>query len=106
MSWGKEVMPVRPAALTNWLVSVITRLDSHVGNPAFLLPLGQMLADELFHDSFTAQVVSCDGTELIVEFFPLRLWTHPVDSIKTLLKDVVWARLEVAPFPEPKLVAG
>ena len=46
-------------------------------------------------DAFASQVVRGHGPELVLVALALLLWPHPLDAVEALLKDVVWARLEV-----------
>ena len=53
-----------PAASADWLICLIARLDAHVGHPALVLPVGQVLRDVLLNNLFTLEVFGRDRSEL------------------------------------------
>src|SRR2546427_11060682 len=98
-------MPMRPAAFTNRLVGVVSRLDSHIRHPAVVLPLRKILRKKVLDRTLAFQVFGCNGSEVVLKTFGRLLTPHPLDAVKALLENVVGARLKVAFLPKAQTIA-
>src|SRR6266516_2364384 len=98
-------MPVRPTALAERLVGIVTRLDSHVGHPALGLPISEVLCHEFLNHAFTSQIFLADRSNVVFLPFAALAGAHPLNSVKAFLIDIAWTRLEILLIPKSQLIA-
>ena len=94
------MMPISPAACSDWLVRLGARLDRHVRRQTLGLPGGKTLGYDLFDLAFSLQVGFGHAAEIgdLARLID-RVLRDPLDGIKPLLKDVILPRDEVTFLP-------
>ena len=101
------MVPMRPTACSNWLVSLVTWLDGHIRCQSLCLPLGKILGDQLFHLAFAHEVGFSHRGE--IGNLPRRidgLLGDPLDCVEALLKDVIGSWIKLIFLPTTQAIAG
>src|ERR1700674_174396 len=99
-------MPMGPASLTNWLRCIVSRLDTHVRNPAFVLPFREMLTNVLLNLAFSIQVFFGNRSKLVIEGSFAFSEFHPMDRVEALLVNIVSSRPKIRLFPGAQLITS
>ncbi len=60
---SKQLMPMRPATRADRFVRLVARLDRHVRNKPFFLPLGEIFVHDGFDFAFASEVILGNASE-------------------------------------------